>query len=879
MLRALLLCPGFRVLAVPLLAGAALSASVAAARGNPADQAGVPTPSAQRSGNGGDRLETADGTWHPLFPSAGLRSGHSAIYDAARHRMVVFGGGSQCSSEYLNDVWTFTPGAALDWEELVPAGTPPSARLHHTAIYDPERNRMLVFGGWNGSGRTIFDETWELTLGGTPTWTKLFPSGTSPGPRFGHAAIYDPVRDRMLVFGGNSGSFTDTWELTLGGTPTWRGLSPSGAPPQGDGLRAIYDPLRDRMLVCGGNPNDTWELTLGTTPTWTKLPLSGTRPSIAGYHSMIYDPLRDQMVVFGGVEIDYIGWDVNDVWALSLGGVPTWTKWTPSGALPNPRSMHSAIYDPDHDQMLVFGGDHFDFRPLTWALTLGANPEWNQFPFPARLPPLSSATGVYDPSRDQVLIFGGNQGGVVVNDSWILSLAGEPTWTKLSPSGNPPSKRHGHTAIYDPGRDRMVVFGSSSLLGNDTWALSLGEAPAWMEQSPSGVWPRPRWGHTAIYDPVRDRMIVFGGYDNTDRLNDTWELTLGSNPTWRELSTSGTRPSARMEHAAIYDPIRDRMVIFGGEYRNDTWELTLGETPTWTELSPSGEPPGARRAHKSIYDPIGDRMIVFGGQTVSGEKDDTWALSLGAVSSWTRLSPSGGPPGGGGWPTAIYDPHRDRMLIFGSGSCGDTWALEWNRQPTAVVGLLDLQAHSRENNIEILWSITSSAEYVGFHVLRSEAGGAFERVTESMLTKAFGSQPAMFSWTDETVDGAVDYAYRIQGIHQDGTVEAWGRTVTARTLGRDPFTYSLRLVGSNPVPARQGVQFQFDLPKPGAVFSIDVVDVSGRRIAQLLKGYGEAGTHAGTWAGAEPDRLAAGIYFLRLQVLGKSITRKMVLIR
>ena len=49
-----------------------------------------------------------------------------------------------------------------------------------------------------------------------------------------------------------------------------------------------------------------------------------------------------------------------------------------------------------------------------------------------------------------------------------LSLAGTPAWSALAPSGTPPSWRYMHSAIYDPVRDRMVVFGGSSL--NDVWA-------------------------------------------------------------------------------------------------------------------------------------------------------------------------------------------------------------------------------------------------------------------------------------------------------------------------------------------------------------------------------------------------------------------------
>lgn len=49
--------------------------------------------------------------------------------------------------------------------------------------------------------------------------------------------------------------------------------------------------------------------------------------------------------------------------------------------------------------------------------------------------------------------------------------------------------------------------------------------------SPDGDWERllptgSRHGHSEIYDPVRDRMVVFGGWDGA-YLNDVWALTWG----------------------------------------------------------------------------------------------------------------------------------------------------------------------------------------------------------------------------------------------------------------------------------------------------------------------------------------------------------------
>src|SRR5207237_543716 len=76
---------------------------------------------------------------------------------------------------------------------------------------------------------------------------------------------------------------------------------------------------------------------------------------------------------------------------------------------------------------------------------------------------------------------------------------------------------------------------------------------------------------SAIYDPVRDRIVIFGGFSSVGGnagppTNDVWALELGvaNAPHWTPLTPAGTPPPARIRHRAIYDPVRDRMVVFSG---------------------------------------------------------------------------------------------------------------------------------------------------------------------------------------------------------------------------------------------------------------------------------------------------------------------------
>jgi hypothetical protein len=61
------------------------------------------------------------------------------------------------------------------------------------------------------------NDVWVLTnsngVGGTPTWIQLAPTGVAPNARHLHSATYDANSNRMVVFGGFDGhsALNDVW--------------------------------------------------------------------------------------------------------------------------------------------------------------------------------------------------------------------------------------------------------------------------------------------------------------------------------------------------------------------------------------------------------------------------------------------------------------------------------------------------------------------------------------------------------------------------------------------------------------------------------------------------------------------------------------------
>jgi len=341
------------------------------------------------------------------------------------------------------------------WRQLRPTGSTPATRLSCLSILDPSRDRMVFFGGW---GNAYFNDTWALGLDGGTSWTRLAPPGDPPAPRLEHASIYDPVRDRMVVFGGKDLDefFNDTWALSLAGDGAWTRLLPAGTPPSPRETRAIYDPVRDRLVfTCGyGYPyhlNETWALSLGDTPTWTQLFPDGYKPHVRRGQSVIYDPLRDRLILYGGLaDPTFFG----DVWALWLSGTPRWERLYTALPVPEARYGHTAIYDPIRDEMLMFGGYNTNtgsprWLDDAWVLKLSGTPRWEQVHAIGPNPDARDFQAtLYDPVRDQMILFGGNQDRPL-GDVWTLAMPSRGGLAPLPASGPPSDRAAGGGAAAD----------------------------------------------------------------------------------------------------------------------------------------------------------------------------------------------------------------------------------------------------------------------------------------------------------------------------------------------------------------------------------------------------------------------------------------------
>jgi len=355
-------------------------------------------------------LPAAGAKWTLLFPTHILdeRFASAAVYDAVTNRLIAFSGAN--FNSVPNDVLSLANAngtGTANWTTEIPdgaAGSPPG-RTFHSAVYDEVNSRMIMFGGCSFTGELCskyLNDVWVLTnangVGGTPTWRQLSPVGTPPAPRWAHAATYDAVNNRMIVFGGDNQSliFSDTWVLSnangLGGPPTWTRLSPTGGPPEGqDSATAVYDATNNVLIEFAGtmqgfaaDANSVWTLSnangLGGAPVWKRIIANGAAgsPPKRDGHIAVYDSTNNRMTIFGGNSNTATGFPQhNDAWVLAnangLTGPPQWARIAALGPSPAGRTSAAGVYDSGGNRLMIFGGGSWeaDFFS-TWVLS-GAN--------------------------------------------------------------------------------------------------------------------------------------------------------------------------------------------------------------------------------------------------------------------------------------------------------------------------------------------------------------------------------------------------------------------------------------------------------------------------------------------------------------------------
>ncbi|MCA8970584.1 MAG: hypothetical protein KDC95_12395 [Planctomycetes bacterium] len=545
---------------------------------------------------------TFDGvTWTLRQPARrpAARFGSAVAYDAARQRVVLFGGGS---NPHLGDTWEWD---GTNWTELKPASSP-AARTSHSMAYDPIAKRVVLYGGRTSAG--LMSDTWEWD--GT-NWS-MKTTTTSPNLFENAVMTFDPRKAEILLFGRSlSATSQELWSYKAG---VWTRYAPNLQP--NPAWRALgYDQRRRQITLFGHTPSigfTIWEWD-GTNWSVRRPPGAVVEPTTAPGHT--FDSVRRTHVIFGGMAPT--GGVLDDT--CELAGT-VWTKpATPTR--PAGRMATALSYDLVRKRTILFGG-----RLITTAAPMADTWEWDGVTW-ARKTPSRSPTGVadhamvYDNARRRTVLFGGytslgtNQVPPTPSDNtWEYDGS---NWTQVMTTIKPPARGEFGMA-FDAIRQRVVVFGGcdGTTYLADTWEF---DGSTWRQASPVAV-PSPRSRCTMTYDPSRGRVVLHGGKGGTPTnyiwLSDTWEYD-GSN--WSRIQTSGA--DVKDDLTMAYDTRASSIVMIGrfgtlhrlgtqpSIVRNGTGCSSTAAKPTLTANAPSI---GTERLSYDVLSSLANAPCIYG---------------------------------------------------------------------------------------------------------------------------------------------------------------------------------------------------------------------------------------------------------------------------
>lgn len=280
-------------------------------------------------------------------------------------------------------------------------------------------------------------------------------------------------------------------------------------------------------------PRATW---VAVTSAGTTTP-AGTPPTVPNVNTTFRADScgaasGDTIWVFGGSLGNNTSTVTNDLWAFNaLAGTFTQVQAHGAAGAPPARGRHCAAWNPATGKLVVFGGN-----------TRGATP-------------------------------------ALLNDTWEYDAASN-IWTNVTPVGTSPSPRQFAAMTYDPTLGGMLLFGGQTndaapnINSNETW-LFLGGA--WAQLGPANA-PAARGQHSMVTRSDFGDVLLCGGIDNgiatpeQIRFLDVWTWN-GVN--WTKISdcdvltnptgTGATWPGNVNANQAVYDPLRKRVVVQGGQ--------------------------------------------------------------------------------------------------------------------------------------------------------------------------------------------------------------------------------------------------------------------------------------------------------------------------
>ncbi|MFW9793857.1 MAG: kelch repeat-containing protein [Candidatus Thorarchaeota archaeon] len=323
--------------------------------------------------------------WEEMTPpfSPGPTADPAMTYDVESDLVVMFGGSfweTIGPSDYIgyNETWSYDYNTNT-WTNMSPPVSPP-VRTTTEIVYDVESDIIILFGGHTTNvfgANHHYNDTWAYDIN-TNTWTEMNPS-VAPQARRWHSITYDSESDRVILFGGINGTFNrlnDTWTYDYNAN-TWSMMNPDEGPSSRAGSVLVYDEASEVSILFGGHiggdayfgyRSDTWVYN-SSEDAWTEMSPS-YHPSRSLGMTAVFDSYANRIIMFGGQGYSP---SYNVTWSYDL-SFNTWFEMNTPNAPPE-RFYHGLAFDSESNRTILFGGENWtsSFND-TWAYRYQINP-------------------------------------------------------------------------------------------------------------------------------------------------------------------------------------------------------------------------------------------------------------------------------------------------------------------------------------------------------------------------------------------------------------------------------------------------------------------------------------------------------------------------
>jgi hypothetical protein len=548
------------------------------------------------------------------------RPSWSAAFSPQLQRIWLYGGEVPGAKTLVAraDLWSLdVSGSAqsaptpAQWE--LSTAAPPGPRVDAALVWDADGGRLILVGGRSGS--TMAQSVWayqypnswaEASAGQAATYIAALPplgAATANTPPAQAVVLKGGAAGRVLLLFPGAGP-SPYWHA-LNGIPGWVGVSGDPMPAQAHCVAAAPD----GSFAWAITPSGAYRLEIpsdGSTPVATQIALAGENTvTIPGVQCAIDD--AGQLHVFGGH--NGAGQHLPHLIGTQVGGQLSFAAATGLGAIPDlpQRSFGLGAWNQASQSLIVAGG----YRVVAQGAVLlrsGLSDVWSwstSDAVPARLDrkvPVGRIGHVsgWSTKRQALCITSGlrfdlpTQGSSVTRllpatDAWCYTDA--KGWQIVTDQA--PASAFGIGAM-DVKTDRLVLAGGLPVVAGQPVAnvarlwegklLTAGVLDAsWapiatvthidLESGVTSVASSPKApalaAATQVLDPLRNRLLLFGGFDATSETQEFFAFDLAT-LVWTDLGAQligNQRPAARYGATALYDPYRDVLALAAGSLR------------------------------------------------------------------------------------------------------------------------------------------------------------------------------------------------------------------------------------------------------------------------------------------------------------------------